>query len=247
MTHTTRHLLSLFVTGLLAVFPLAATVAVFWWLGSLLLRWVGPESGIGAVLMAIGLGAGSEFVSYLVGMAVLVGLVIGLGALVQAGLQRSVAALLDAVVRRIPVVRTVYDLAQRVVGLFLRGEPDTLRAMSPVWCQFGGPGGATVLALLSSPQPVMVAGRPCLAVVVPTAPVPVGGALLYVPQAWVSPAPVNLEALTSLYVSMGVTSSQHLPSAPMPAQAEVAAVPGDVQADGLGTSQHSASARTTMP
>jgi uncharacterized membrane protein len=40
--------------------------------------------------------------------------------------------------------------------------------------------------------------------------VPVGGALLYVPKAWVTPAPVGMEALTSIYVSMGVTAGEHL-------------------------------------
>jgi len=59
---------------------------------------------------------------------------------------------------------------------------------------------------------VEVAGRRCLAVLVPTAPVPVGGGLLYVPEDWVSPARISIEALTSLYVSMGVTSAQHLPA-----------------------------------
>jgi uncharacterized membrane protein len=98
-----------------------------------------------------------------------------------------------------------------MVGLFRPGQADGLRSMRPVWCHFGGPGGASVLALLSSPQVVEVAGRRCLAVLVPTAPVPVGGGLLYVPEDWVSPARISIEALTSLYVSMGVTSPQHLP------------------------------------
>jgi len=40
--------------------------------------------------------------------------------------------------------------------------------------------------------------------------VPVGGALIYVPQAWVQTAPIGVDGLTSIYVSMGVTSAQHL-------------------------------------
>jgi uncharacterized membrane protein len=69
---------------------------------------------------------------------------------------------------------------------------------------------------------VDVAGRACLAVLVPTAPVPIGGGLLFVPQEWVSPADVGAEALTSIYVSMGVTAAQHLPM-PMPAPVPVPA------------------------
>lgn len=102
-----------------------------------------------------------------------------------------------------------------MVGLLQQNPPGGAeggaRSLTPVWCHFGGPGGATALALLSSPEPVEVGGRPCLAVLVPTAPVPIGGGLLFVPQEWVSPAAVGAEALTSIYVSMGVTASQHLP------------------------------------
>jgi uncharacterized membrane protein len=57
---------------------------------------------------------------------------------------------------------------------------------------------------------VLVNGEPYLGVLVPTAPVPVGGALIYVPRTWVQPAAVGMDGLTSIYVSMGVTSAQHL-------------------------------------
>ena len=220
MKRTSRHLLGLFVTGLLAALPLAATVAIFWWAASVLLHWFGPDSAVGSVMVPIGLViTGSEVVGYLVGVALLAGALVALGGFVQVGLQRTAAPLLNAVLRRIPVVRTVYDLAHRMVGLFRPGQDDGLRSMSPVWCHFGGPGGASALALVSSPEVVEVAGRRCLAVLVPTAPVPVGGGLLYVPEDWVSPAPVSIEGLTSLYVSMGVTSAQHLP-APQAARPE---------------------------
>ena len=46
---------------------------------------------------------------------------------------------------------------------------------------------------------------------------PVGGGLLYVPTDWVTPADIGIEALTSIYVSMGVTSTEHLK--PHPADA----------------------------
>jgi uncharacterized membrane protein len=43
-------------------------------------------------------------------------------------------------------------------------------------------------------------------VLVPTAPVPFGGALIYVPVEWVRPAGIGVERLTAIYVSMGMTS-----------------------------------------
>jgi uncharacterized membrane protein len=221
MTPTSRKLLRIFATGLLAALPLAATLAIFGWAASLLLRFLGPESAIGSVLVAVGLGVtGSEIVGYMLGIALVALAILALGALVEAGLQRGTARFIRSLLDRIPVFGTVYDFVHRMVGLFGQRDQEGLKSMSAVWCHFGGPagtagggGGVAVLALLSSPEAVLVAGRPCLAVLVPTAPVPVGGGLLYVPQDWVTPAAVGVEALTSIYVSMGVTSAQYLPRA----------------------------------
>jgi uncharacterized membrane protein len=76
--------------------------------------------------------------------------------------------------------------------------------MSPVWCFFGGK-GAAVLALAPSAQPIEIDGQSYLAVLVPTAPVPFGGALIYVPAPWVRPANIGVDKLTAIYVSMGIT------------------------------------------
>jgi uncharacterized membrane protein len=214
MTRASRHLLRLFVTGLLAALPLAATIAIFAWAISLLLRWLGPNSAFGNLLGSVGLGVtGSEIVGYLIGVAIILGAILLLGALVEAGLQRGLAQLLDGLVRRIPLVRSVYDLVQRFVQLLSQRDEAGTRAMSPVWCRFGG-SGAAVLALQSSPEVVLVEGERHVIVLVPTAPVPVGGGLIFVPEAWVTPAELSVEAITSLYVSMGVTAPQHLKTVP---------------------------------
>ncbi|MEF7613982.1 DUF502 domain-containing protein [Aquincola sp. MAHUQ-54] len=211
MTGQARPLFRVFVTGLLAALPLAATVAIFAWVINLLLGWVGPESAVGQLLVAIGFGlAGSEVFGYLFGLAIVAGAVFALGLLVEAGLQRGLAKLVNAVMLRIPVVSTVYDLVRKMVGLFTPGGSDGLKSMSPVWCHFGGPGGAAALALLGSPDAVTLGGKRYLAVLIPTSPVPVGGGLLYVPEEWVERADVGIDAVTSIYVSMGLTSSQHL-------------------------------------
>ena len=227
MKTVSSHLLRTFVTGALAALPLAATVFVFWWAVSLLWRWLGPGSAMGSVLGGIGLGVtGSELVGYLIGLGIVALAILLLGVLIERAIGRSMALLVDRLLRRIPLVRTVWDLAQRMVGLLQQnpagGAEGGARSLTPVWCHFGGPGGASVLALLSSSEPVDVAGRACLAVLVPTAPVPIGGGLLFVPQEWVSPADVGAEALTSIYVSMGVTAAEYLPrpavaAAPAPA------------------------------
>ncbi|WP_137733960.1 DUF502 domain-containing protein [Pseudaquabacterium pictum] len=216
LRRSTRHLLQLFVTGLLAALPLAATVAIFWWLTDLLLGWVGPDSLVGGALVALGLGLGdSLLVGYLLGICIVIAALVMLGALVRTGLQQGASRLFNRAMGRIPLVRTVYELSTRLVDLLRQKDREGPRSMSAVWVHFGGADthGVVVLALLSAPGPVLLEGRPHLAVIVPTAPVPVGGGLLFVPADWVRPADVGVEALTSIYVSMGVTARQHLPQA----------------------------------
>lgn len=218
------HPLRIFLTGVLALLPLAATVLVFWWAASMLLQWVGPQSAFGRLLGRIGIGVtGSEIAGYAVGVAIVGVLVFALGLLVEAGLQRGLQGVIDGILRRIPLVRNVYELTQKMVGLFSQRETDGLKSMSAVWCHFGGTpadpsaaGRAAVLGLLSTRQPVWIGGRPYVGVIVPTAPMPIGGALMFLPQDWVTPAELGVEALTSIYVSMGITAGQHLPAAGPP-------------------------------
>lgn len=221
MTRTSAQLLRIFVTGLMAALPLAATIAIFWWAASLLLRWLGPDSGFGRALAVLGLGVtGSEVAGYAIGIGLVALAIFALGLLVEARLQRGLARAVDAVLTRIPLVRSVYDLSRRIVGLLNQRDGEGMTSMQAVWCHFGGvpaegePGRVAVLGLLSTSEPVLIGGRPYLGVIVPTAPVPVGGGLLYLPQDWVQPAEIGFEGLTSIYVSMGLTSAQHLASPP---------------------------------
>ena len=206
-----RPLLRTFVTGLLAALPVIATLTIVVWIGTLLWSWLGPSSLLGRMLVALGIGgAGPIVIGYLIGLLLLAAAIFGLGLLVEARLQKGLAALVNGFMRRIPFVRGLYDMIRRIVDLLSQRDADGRKSMSPVWCHFGGPGGAAVIGLLSTPDAVSVGGRACLCVMLPTAPVPIGGVLLYVPVEWVEPADIGVEGLTSLYVSMGVTSGQYL-------------------------------------
>jgi uncharacterized membrane protein len=218
-----KHPLRTLITGLLALLPLAATLLLLAWAWQFLAKYLGPGSSVGQLLTSVGLGVTeSELIGYLLGMLLLVIVVYAVGLLVEAGLQRGISRLISSLMQRIPVVRTIYDVAQKLVALFARKEGEDLKSMSPVWLYFGGKpdaceevqkqsaGSTAVLGFLSTPHPVLISGQAYLAVLVPTAPVPVGGGLLYVPPEWVEPAGMGMEAVTSIYVSMGVTSDQYL-------------------------------------
>jgi uncharacterized membrane protein len=202
------------VTGLLALLPLLATVLLLVWLTRFTLEYVGPGSWVGRFLGELGIGGvDSERVSYALGLLAALGVVYVVGLLAEIGLQRGFDRLLNAIVQRIPVVRTIYDVLQKLVGLFAQKDDDQLKSMTPVWVYFGGQkeGGTTAtLAFLSTPKPVMIQGHPYMGVIVPTAPVPIGGGLLYVPPEWVKAADMGLEGVSSIYVSMGVTTQEVL-------------------------------------
>lgn len=219
MTSRTRfHPLRPLLTGMLALLPLAATLVLLVWATRLAAEWLGPGSTVGAILTYLGLGvaASSPVAAYVIGLVIVLVGTYGVGLLVEAGLQRGIDRLVQAAMRRIPVVRTIYDVAQRLVGLIGKPKDEGLKSMSPVWLFFGGPaapgqnGPTAVLGLRTTQEPVLLGGAPYHGVLVPTAPVPVGGGLLFVPAHWVQPADVGIEALTSIYVSMGVTAGQHL-------------------------------------
>jgi uncharacterized membrane protein len=208
-----------FISGFLVLLPLAVTIIVIVWVGTFIYAYVGPESALGRILISIGFGlSDSPFAAYAVGAVIVIGLIYLLGLGVESRLESRVRQLLDGLMQRIPFVGNLYDVTKRFVAIMDRKDQDGLRSMSPVWCFFGGEGGAGVLGLLPMPKPIMIGGERYHVVLVPSAPVPVGGCLIYVPAAWVKPANIGVETLMSIYVSMGVASPHVVASGPEPTQ-----------------------------
>src|SRR5215831_2592062 len=198
-----------FIAGFLVLLPLVVTLTVIVWVGTFIYAYLGPGSAIGRILISIGFNfSNSPAAAYALGAVVVVGLVYLLGLAVESRLETRVRRLIDALMERIPFVSNLYDVTKRFVAIVDRKDQEGLKSISPVWCFFGGEGGAAVLGLLPMPEPIMIDGRRYNGVLIPSAPVPVGGALIYVPEAWVKPAKIGVEALMSIYVSMGVAAPQ---------------------------------------
>ena len=196
-----------FIAGFLVLLPLAVTVTVIVWVGKFIYAYLGPDSVVGRILISIGFNfSSSPVAAYALGAIVVVGLVYLLGLVVESRLESRVRRLIDSLMERIPLVSNLYDVTKRFVAIVDRKDQDGLKSMSPVWCFFGGEGGAAVLGLLPMPKPIIIGEHQYHVVLVPSAPVPVGGCLVYVPVQWVKPAEFGVEALMSIYVSMGVTS-----------------------------------------
>jgi uncharacterized membrane protein len=191
--------------GLLVLLPLALTMAVLAWGFTLVSSLLGPSSLAGHIFAALGYPfATNPGLAYLIGTLLLLTGIWLLGLVLRLGLYNPLRALTDRTLRRIPIVGGVYNVADRFVGLLDQQKSADIGAMSPVWCFFGG-SGAAVLALSPSSDTIDIDGRPYRTVLIPTAPVPIGGALMYVPAEWVRPARIGADKLTAVYVSMGIT------------------------------------------
>jgi uncharacterized membrane protein len=142
-----------------------------------------------------------------------------LGVFVEAGMKSRWQVLLDSVLNRVPLVRTIYNAVTKITQMFEINDQSEMKSMTAVMCFFGsGSGGeqgnTAVLALLTSPQPIKMNGHNYYTIMIPTAPVPFGGAIMYVPVEWVKPADITFDELFNVYMSMGVTSPEYLQTYP---------------------------------
>ncbi|MEO8012444.1 MAG: DUF502 domain-containing protein [Dokdonella sp.] len=225
MRERLKPILATWLTGLLAVLPLAITLILVGWVVAFLNQFLGPNSMFGRTFSGFSQYlAGSDVLAWMLGTLLVIGLIYLLGVAVRKQLKGPFAGVIDNTLRRVPLVGSVYTLVERFVAVIGDRKTADIRAMSPVWCFFGGDGVA-VLGLQPNPSPIEIDGRMYLTVLVPTAPVPVGGGLLYVPVEWVKPAHFGIEALTGIYLSMGINlppaMQQHVATGEVPVRADL--------------------------
>jgi uncharacterized membrane protein len=199
-----------FITGVLGFLPLALTLAVLAWVVVFLHDLVGPSSAFGKILGTIGLNfVTCEVIAYVAGLAGTLALVYLFGVLVESGMGHRYQYAIEGALHRVPLVSTIYDASKQLTSMFDRNDED-VKAMTPVLCSFGGEGGTAALALMPNPKPVRINGRDYQVVIIPTAPVPFGGALLLVPANCVKPAGCNIEGLINIFMSMGASAPNYL-------------------------------------
>jgi len=209
-----RRVAACFLAGVFAILPLVITVGVVIWVAGFVGRLTGPGTFLGNQLKALGMewaAASNETLGYVMGWALVLGIVFVVGVVVEMGAKRLLGRLVDAIVQRIPIIGGIYGTSKQLVGMLDKKDEADLKGMSVVFCMFGQAGGCGLLALLVSPEQFEINGRQYVIVIVPTAPVPVGGGLLFVPADSVVPADISVDGLMSIYVSMGVTASEFLP------------------------------------
>ena len=211
MTGVLKRLAGCFLAGLLAVLPAVLTIGIVVWVAGFVQRLIGRGTVIGNGLQSLGLKfVTNDTAAYVIGWAVVLVAIFGLGLFVQMGAKRFLQRLFDAVASRVPLVGSIYGTSKQLVAMFDRKNESEIKAMSVVWCFFGKEGGAGVLALMPTSERFQVNGRDYNVVIIPTAPLPFGGALVFMPVECVQPADMSVDGLMSIYVSMGITAPQFL-------------------------------------
>ena len=198
-----RKIFTPFATGLLFLAPVLLTLILLNWLSGYLIAALGPETPLGQALGAAGMFfTPSPLAAFWAGLGMAAVLVWLIGIAVQTRFRQRLEGGLDGLIARIPVLGPLYrPLAQfvRMMGSSPGGE---MSGMSVVSVSFGE--SVEALALLTSPHVHNFGQGPRQLILIPTAPVPVGGGLLFVEPSRVKPVPtMGVDDLAKLYVTMG--------------------------------------------
>lgn len=192
-----------FLTGLLLLLPIIVTLMILDWLIRQVAGIFGSDTLIGSALTSGGaLIFGDEtFGFWFLLMFVMIG-VWAIGYSFGDRARRGIERRLDAIAGRIPVIRQIYRPVAQIVRVLGKKDDNQFASMRPVSVRFGGE--VEMLALQVSTKTYNVNGRGMLLILVPTAPVPVGGALIFMAPEAVAPVEgMGVEELMTFYVSMG--------------------------------------------
>jgi uncharacterized membrane protein len=202
-----------FLQGLFFLLPLTLTIVTVVWLVDFFIKQLGPSTFIGGHLKDLGFRiTANSTLAYGVGWFVIVMFIILLGFLVDTGARKFLKRTIDSIMQRIPLINKVYKVSVQLVAMINEGEKKEFSGMSVVYCTFGKENGATFLGLRPNSETFTVGNADHYVVMIPTAPVPMGGGLMLVPVDSVEPADMNIEDFMQIYVSMGAAADDLLPT-----------------------------------
>lgn len=205
-----RHKLrNYFLTGLFAILPLAITIAVLSWVAGIVNGYIGPRTTLGEFLKVLGYKFSPDsnyMLAYVMGLFLVLAAIFLLGLVLESGAKKLLGSLVDKTLHQLPLVRSIYRTTEQFVNLVPQKQDDRLKGMQVVFCRFGlDEGGTGVLALAPSEESIRINGQDYRIVIIPTAPVPFGGAMLFMPAQSVVSADLSLDTFMGIYMSMGVS------------------------------------------
>ncbi len=195
-----------FITGLLVVTPLVVT----YWLVSLVYRAL-DNNVTPLIFKLVGLlgspveqGTWLGFVAPVVGIALSIGLIYGLGLVGGNVLGRQILKSVEALILQVPVVRGIYSATRQFIDTFSRPEGRSFHGV--VLVQFPHP-GVWSLGLVTNETAGEVPhrlGKSVLSVFVPTTPNPTSGYLVFAGKDEVKHLDMSIDDAFKMIVSGGV-------------------------------------------
>jgi len=188
-----------FVSGLLAILPVGATVFVVWALYNLIDRQVGRNTAFGMVIERV-------FGRWIPGLGILITilLVLVIGVIVRSVVGRTLQSYLDRVFFSFPGVRKMYGTLKQFTGALLNRE-STTSFRKVVMFEYPK-AGLHVIGLVTNEDLGILqdlTGEKCVLVYAPTAPNPLSGYMLIIPERLVTYIDMPVEDALSLVVSSG--------------------------------------------
>ena len=195
-----------FVTGLVFLAPVLLTIVILQWLSGYVVAALGPGTLIGGALARGGmLLTSTPELAFVTGLGLAALFVWALGLLVQTQARTRLEGGLDSLMGRIPVLGSFYRPLAQMVRMMGGAPGGELQGMAPVSVRFGD--DTEILALLAAPQIFDMGDGPRHLVLLPTAPVPVGGALVFVAADRVRRiSGIGVDDLAKFYISMGTVA-----------------------------------------
>ncbi len=189
-----------FLTGVATILPIGLTIFVFWFLITRLGRIFEPLLEQHVWLRQL-----PEWLSTLVGFALVLIVVLAVGALASGLIGRWFLGLLDRLFRRLPFVKGVYTSASQFADAVFVKKGSFARTIIAEYPRHG----ILAIGFLTADEPVLLKdGRKAVFVYFPTTPNPTSGWLALVPEAEITETDMPPEAGLKLVVSGGVVKPE---------------------------------------
>jgi len=216
-----------FLAGLIVLLPIVLTIVIIAWLVQILRDALGPGTFLGELLRRGGSAlVENDTLAFWLGVAIaLIGIWV-LGAIVRTEARRGVQRAIDLLFARLPLVKGIYNPVARVIRLATEKGGGDLSGMDVVAVRFGGQDGTHILALLASHDVYHIGEQRRMMVYLPTAPLPMTGGLVLVPEDHITVVPqMKVDDLLKIYFSLGSLAPESMPPNMLQVRPEDAALP----------------------
>jgi uncharacterized membrane protein len=206
MEKRTDSLKKYFTAGILAVVPLAISIFLI----NFMCRKV--DQVLAAIPGRFNPFSQLPFVVPGLGVALVLGIILLVGLLVENYLGRKVVELGERTVYRIPVVRPVYSAVKQLLSaVFAQSHQDFKRV---VLLEYPRPGslGIGFVTGAAGPEIDEALGKKALRVFVPTTPYPTTGFFHIIPEDQLTPLEMSVEEAFKLIISGGLASTSNVVS-----------------------------------